>query len=141
MVPQADATAAAWVPAKREEFGLQEESVFSKFSEHSVCEHSQNHVGTITLLLSANHAGDLCPKKAKSSPLWTALAGCFWRRVTSRWLWADWDATLGEVRFHFPDTVGSEMSDGGDQDGIGMALGDGLVEVLQGAGAAGGNDR
>lgn len=66
------------------------------------------------------------------------------------WAWEDgcgegrsesYGDTAGlEVLFHLSDGEGSEMRDGGDEDGVGMRVSDGVVEMLEGAGAAGGDD-
>ena len=43
--------------------------------------------------------------------------------------------------FHFGDGVVAEVGDGGHEDGVGTAFDDGVVKVVEVAGAAGGDDR
>ena len=52
----------------------------------------------------------------------------------------DRDMAAGEIRFGFLNGVLAVVEDAGGQDGIGLAPGDGVVEVLEGAGAAAGYD-
>jgi hypothetical protein len=50
------------------------------------------------------------------------------------------DAAVAEVFFHLGDGVILEVGDGGHQDRIGVAVDDGVVEVIERSGSAGGDD-
>ena len=141
VVSETNATAAAGIPTEGEELGLQKESVFFQLAEHRCIRAfpAESH-GPSPSPYRPIRGGTLA-EKTKSSPFGTALVVCAVSGGEKSALLADGNSASGQIGLHFRDGVRAEVGDGSDQNRIGMGGGDGVVEVLERAGAAGGDDR
>ena len=91
-------------------------------------------------MLSAKKRGDLRYEMVVCNPQDRPVGQPIRSERETRRSQVDGDAFVAEVLLHLTNGEFSEVSDRGDEDGVGVGIGNGMVEVFERAGAARGDD-